>query len=180
METPCMLSKSLQSCLTYATQWTVACQAPLSMGILQARILEWVSMASSKGSSQPKDWTRLLSLLHWQAGSLPLAPPGKPMENPVLVKCHEHGSFPLELQFSSVAQSCPTLCNPMDCSTPGFLVHHQLLELPQTHVHWVSDAIQPSYPLLSPSPLVFPNISGMGLRISVIAHSTTSYFRFII
>ena len=58
-------------------------------------------------------------------------------------------------QFSSVAQSCPTLCDPMGCSTPGFPVHHQLLELAQTCVHWVSDAIQPSHPLLSPSPLTF-------------------------
>ena len=55
-------------------------------------------------------------------------------------------------QFSSVTQSCPTLCDPMDYSTPGFPVHHQLLELAQTHVHWVCDAIQPSHPLSSPSP----------------------------
>ena len=48
-------------------------------------------------------------------------------------------------QLSSVAQSCPTLCKPMDCSMPGFPVHPQLLELAQTHVHWVSDASQPSY-----------------------------------
>ena len=59
-------------------------------------------------------------------------------------------------QFSSVAQSCPTLCNSMDCSTPGFLVHHQLPELTQTHVHRVSDAIQPSNPLSSPFPPTFP------------------------
>ena len=57
--------------------------------------------------------------------------------------------------LSSVAQSCPTLCDPMNCSTPGFPVHHQLPELTQTHVHWVSDAIQPSHPLLSPSPPAF-------------------------
>ena len=56
------------------------------------------------------------------------------------------------IQFSSVAQSCPTLCNPMNCSTPGLPVHHQLPEFTQTHVHRVSDAIQPSHPLLSPSP----------------------------
>ena len=55
-------------------------------------------------------------------------------------------------QFSSVAQSCPTLCNPMDCSMPGIPVHHQLPELPQTHAHWVSDAIQPSHPRSSSSP----------------------------
>ena len=55
-------------------------------------------------------------------------------------------------QFSSVAQLCPTLYDPMDCSTPGFPVHHQLPEFAQTHVHWVSNAIQPSHPLSSPSP----------------------------
>ena len=54
--------------------------------------------------------------------------------------------------LSSVAQSCLTLCDPMDCSTPGFPVHHQLLEFAQTHFHQVHDAIQPSHPLLSPSP----------------------------
>ena len=56
------------------------------------------------------------------------------------------------VQLNSVVQSCPTLCNPMDCSTPGFPVHHQLLELAKTHVHQVGDAIQPSHPLSSPSP----------------------------
>ena len=59
------------------------------------------------------------------------------------------------VQFGSVAQSCLILCDPMDCSTPGFPVHHQLLELTQTHVHRVSDAIQPFHPLLSPSPPAF-------------------------
>ena len=59
----------------------------------------------------------------------------------------------MPFQFSSVVQSCPTLCDPMDCSTPGLHVHHQLPEFTQTHDHWVSDAIQPSHPLSSPSPL---------------------------
>ena len=58
-------------------------------------------------------------------------------------------------QFSSVTQSCLTLCDPMDCSTPGFPVHHQLLELAQIHVHQVGDAIQPSHLLLSSSPPAF-------------------------
>ena len=62
------------------------------------------------------------------------------------------------LQFSSVAQSCPTLCDPMNRSTPGFPVHRQLLEFTQTHVHQVSDAIQPSHPLSSTSPTA-PNPS---------------------
>ena len=56
------------------------------------------------------------------------------------------------IQFSSFTQSCPTLCDPMNQSMPGLPVHHQLLESTQTHVHWVGDAIQPSHPLLSPSP----------------------------
>ena len=56
------------------------------------------------------------------------------------------------VQFSSVAQLCPTLCDPMNCSTPGLPVHHQLPVFNQTHVHRVSDAIQPSHPLSSPSP----------------------------
>ena len=56
------------------------------------------------------------------------------------------------VQFSSVAQLCPTLCDPMNHSTPGLHVYHQLPEFTQTHVHQVSDAIQPSHPLLSPSP----------------------------
>ena len=55
-------------------------------------------------------------------------------------------------QFSSVTQWCPTLCNPMNRSTPGLPVHQQLPEFTQTHVHWISDAIQPSHPLSSPSP----------------------------
>ena len=58
-------------------------------------------------------------------------------------------------QFSSVTQSCPTLCDPIDCSTPGLPVHHQHLELAQAQVHRVSDAIQPSHPLSSPSPPAF-------------------------
>ena len=61
------------------------------------------------------------------------------------------------LTLSSVAQLCPTCCNPMDCSTPGFSVHHQLLKLAQTHVHSTGDAIQPSHPLLL-LPSIFPSI----------------------
>ena len=64
------------------------------------------------------------------------------------------------VQFSSVAQSCPTLCDPMNCSTPGLPVHHQLPESTQTHVHRVGDAIKPSHPLSSPCllPSIFPSI----------------------
>ena len=66
------------------------------------------------------------------------------------------------IQFSSVTQSCPTLCNPMDCSTPRFPLHNQVPKLAQTHVHWVSKAIQPSH-LLSPSPPAFTLSQHQGL-----------------
>ena len=72
-------------------------------------------------------------------------------------------STPLIAQFSSVIQSCVTLCDPMGYSKPGFPVHHQLPEFPQTHVHRVGDAIQPSHPLLSPSPPAFNLSQHQGL-----------------
>ena len=98
-------------------------------GISQARILEWVAICFSRESSQ-------LGLnpcpLHWQADSiLPNQPPGS----------------------SSVDKSCLTLCNPTNCTTPGFSVLHYLPEIAQTSVHWVSDAIQPSRSLSPPFPL---------------------------
>ena len=67
------------------------------------------------------------------------------------------------IQFSSVAQSCQILCDPMNCSTPSLPVHHQLPEFTQTHVHRVSDAIQTSHPLSSPSPLAFNLSQHQGL-----------------
>ena len=82
------------------------------------------------------------------------------------------GMWPASMQFSSVAQSCLTLCDPMDWSTPGLPVHHQLPEFAQTHVHWVSDAIQPSHPLSSPSPPAF-NLSqhqGLSKWVSSLHH----------
>ena len=74
-----------------------------------------------------------------------------PLSMDIFRQEHWNGS----VQFCSVSQSCPTLCDPTDCSTPGLPVHHQLLEFTQTHVHWVSDAIQPSHPLSPPSPPTF-------------------------
>ena len=62
----------------------------------------------------------------------------------------------ISVQFSSVTQSCPTLCDPMDCSMPGLSVHHQLPEFTQTHIYWVGDAIQSSHPLSSP-PAPYPS-----------------------
>ena len=79
---------------------------------------------------------------------------------------HQDKAFPFfcsSVQFSSVTQSCPTLCNPMDGSMPGFPVHRQLPELAQTHVHQVHDAIQPYHPLSSPSPPAFNLSQHQGL-----------------
>ena len=94
------------------------------------------------GSSQPRDLYPCFSTAGWFSTA---EPPGKP-------------------QFSSVQSlSCVRLCNPMDCSTPGFPVHCQLPEFTQTHAHWVSDAIQPSHPLSSPSPPAFNLSQHQGL-----------------
>ena len=76
------------------------------------------------------------------------------------------------VQFSSVTQSCPTLCDPMNRSTPGLPVHHQLPEVIQTHIHRVSDAIQPSHPLLSPSPP-----APIPPRIRVFSNESTLHMR---
>ena len=73
-------------------------------------------------------------------------------------------------QFSSVAQSCPTLCDPMNRSTPGLPVHHQLPEFTQTQVHQVSDAIQPSHPLLSPHPTISSSVVPFSSRFQSSQH----------
>ena len=109
----------------FVTLWTVACQTPMSMGL-----------------SRQEYWS-----------GLPFPPPGD-LSNP--------GTEPVSLidrwvlyhsvQFSSVAQSCLTLCDPMNNSMPGLPVHHQLPEFTQTHIHRVSDTIQPSHPLSFPFP----------------------------
>ena len=112
------------------------CRLPGSSvhGILQARILEWVAMSSSRGSSQPRDQTHL-----------PYTPP---LEGGFFTTNATAGSLCTH-SIHSVAQSCPALCDPMNHTTPGLPVHHQLPEFTQTHVHQVGDAIQPSHPLSS-------------------------------
>ena len=75
-----------------------------------------------------------------------------PFSRTVCLPFQFNGNTGVSVQFSLVTQSCPTLCDPMNHNTPGLPVHHQLLELTQTHAHRVGDAIQPSHPLLSPSP----------------------------
>jgi len=122
--------------------WTVAHQSPLSVRF-----------------PRQEYWSGLSFPIPWD-----LPDPG--IKFPFRVSPALAGGFLLLHQLESLMkidqirsdQSCPTLCNPMNHSTPGLPVHHQLPEFTQTQVHWVSDAIQPSHPLLSPSPLA-PNPS---------------------
>ena len=107
--------------------------------ISKARILVWVAISFFRKSFQPGDRT-LASRIAGRFFTVLVIREAPTVSNN---------------QFSSVAPLCLTLWDPMECSTPGFPFHHQFLELVQTHVHWISNAIQPSHPLLSPSPPAF-------------------------
>ena len=123
----------LFSCVQlFGTPQTVAHQAPLSMGFPRQEY--WSGCHFLLQRIFPNQGSNLC-LLHWQADSLPLSHQGNCI-----------------LQYAKSLQLCPTLCDPMNHSTPGLPVHHQLPEFTQTHVHRVGDAIQPSHPLSSPSP----------------------------
>ena len=117
-------------------------------GILQARVLEWVAISFSRGSSQPRDRTLVSRIPGRRFNLWATREEWSPTQKSQGTKCSD--------QFSSVAQSCLTLCYLMDCSTPGFPVHHQLLELAQTHIHLVGDAIQPSQGVVLQNDLLVP------------------------
>ena len=132
---------------------------PSIHGILQARILEWVVIPFSRGSSWPRDDQTCISWL--EGGFSTIERPGKPST----LFSASHYTLPLYwlILCYSVTPLFPILCNPMDSSMPGFPVLHHLLEFTQTHVHQVSDAIQPSHPLSSPSPPAFNLSQHQGL-----------------
>ena len=113
--------------------------------ILQA-ILEWVAILSSRGSARPRDQIQIFCIAGRFLTELPRSPFNSGV-NLIQVSPHIWG-----FSVSWVTQSRLTLCDPMDCMTPGLPIHHQLLELAQTHVHRVGDALQSSHPLSSPSP----------------------------
>ena len=94
-------------------------------------------------------WKQWVTLFFWAPKSLQMVIGAMKLKGTC---CLEGKLWQTSVHFSSVAQSCPTLCNPMNCSTSGLPVYHQLPEFTQTHVHRVGDAIQPSHPLSSPSP----------------------------
>ena len=152
-------SQSLSCVWLCAPQRTIAYQAPLSREFPRQEYWRGLPLHSPgdllKSGVGPRSPA-------FQENSLTLEPPGKPT---FFVGLYCNLTFHLwrkainsSFQFSSVSQSCLTLCEPMNCSMPGLPVHHLLPEFTQTHVHWVGDAIQPSHPLSSPSPPA-PNLS---------------------
>ena len=105
-----------------------------------------------RGRSVQYLWIILSVLSPHENAEVQILSPDRVQDTDLDLKVRENSKY---LRNGSAAQPCPTLCDPMDCSTPGFPVHHQLPELAQTHVHGVGDAIQPSHPLSSPSPPAF-------------------------
>ena len=116
----------------------------------------------TKCQTRLSDWTELNWILSYIANGIKYILHTLQMRKKQTHTIYLDFSFS-SVQFSLVTQSCPTLCDPMDCSTPGFPVLHKLPELAQTHVHRVGDAIQPSHPLLSPSPPAFNLSQHQGL-----------------
>ena len=129
----CLCPQFFSPVRRFATPLTAVRQALLSMGFTRQKCRSGL-LFPSPGIFPTQESNQ--SLLHWQADSLPLSHLGSP--------CFSQS-------VSSVTQSCPTLCDPMNRSTSGLPVHHQLREFTQTHVHRVGDATQSSHPLLSPS-----------------------------
>ena len=119
----------------FATLWTVALQVPLPMGFSRQEYQSGLPCPPPEDLSDPGTKTASLMSPTLAGSSLLLAPPRITMFISIFYA----------VQFSSVTRSCLTLCDPMGCSKPGFPVYHQLAELSQTQVHWVGDAIQPTF-----------------------------------
>ena len=139
------------------TPWMATHQAPWSMGFPRQEYWSWLPFPPSGDLLSP--------------GIEPASPLAPTLADEFSIVKSPRKSLrcilmPIRILrdwFSSVPHSCLTLHDPMDCSTPGFPVHHQLWELTQTHVHPVSEAIQPSHPLSSPSPSTFNLSEHQGL-----------------
>ena len=125
------------------THWTQKPKVKLIFKLLPVQRSEVLNSLSSFQLSR--------SVVSDLCDPIDISPPGSPVPGILQARTLEWVLIPLShansFQFSSVAQSCPTFFDPMDCSMPGFPVHHQLLEFAQTHVHQVADAIQPSHAL---------------------------------
>ena len=138
----------------FATLWTVAHQVSLSLGFSRQEYWRELPCPSSQGDLPDSGNPQSLISSGLAVGFFTIS---TPWEAPAW------STYSLSVEFSSVTQLCPALCNLMDCSTPGLPVHHQLPEFTQTHVHQVGDAIQTSHPLLSPSPPAFSLSQHQGL-----------------
>ena len=142
-ETICTLwSEVAQSCPTLCDPMDYSLPGFSIHRIFQARVLEWVAIYFTRGSTWHKDqiWVSRIA--------------GRGVTLRATMSSHMHSQFS-SVQFSSVAQLHPTLCEPMNLSMTSLPVHHQLPEFTQTHVHRIGNAIQPSHPLPSPSPPAF-------------------------
>ena len=146
-----------------ATSWTVGHQASLPLGLLRQEYWSALPLPLPGDLPDPEIEPTSPESPTLQVGSLPAEPLGKPKLAKYFHSKQRESGPNLTVQFSSVAQSYLTLCDPMDCSMPGLPVHHQLLEFTQTHVHWVSGAIQPPHLLSSPSPPAFNLSQHQGL-----------------
>ena len=148
-------------CPTLGDPWTAACQDSLSItnswSLLKLIFFQYMTTGKTIALTR---WTfvgKVMSLLFNMLSRLVIA--FLPRRKRLLISWLQSPSEVIfsSVQFSSVAQLCPTLCDPMNRSTPGLLVLHQLPEFTQTHVHRVGDAIQPSHPLLSTYPAPNPS-----------------------
>ena len=137
----CTAKKTISEMKRQSSEWEKIIANETTEKILISKIYKQLIQLNTRKTNNPiKKWGKDLNK-HFFKEYIQMA-------NKHMRRC----SISLINQFSSVAQSCPTLCDPMNRSTPGLSVHHQLPEFTQTHVHRVSDAIQPSHPLSSPSP----------------------------
>ena len=156
----CVHAKLPQSCLKLSLCDPTGCSPPGSSAhrISQARTLDWVAIFFPRGSSRPRDRTLVSCiggqfLYLWATWEAPNLDFGVKLGKEASLRfaanwlCHVD-----KITFSQFSRSVVSLCDPMNRSTPGLPVHHQLPEFTQTHVHRVGDAIQPSHPLSSPSP----------------------------
>ena len=150
-----MKVKSLSRVWIFATPWMATCQAPLSM-VFSGKNTRVGCHLLLQGIIPSQESNP--GILHYRQILCHLSHQDSPMLGLIVYKCWERALVKKNkrvcstvIQFSSVAQWCPSLCNPRDCSMPGFPVYHQLLELAQTHVRAVGNAIQPFHLLLFPS-----------------------------
>ena len=165
---PCPLTYVLRCVWLFVTLWTVGCQALLSMRFPRQEYCSGLSFPPPGNLPQHRDQTRISYISPKpHLGSLP----------PLILLVLINGTTTHPIWFSSVPQSYLILCEPMDGSVPGFLVHHQLLELAETHVRWVGDAIQPSHSLSFPSPPTF-NLSQSLSQLVSSSHQVAKVWRF--